>query len=158
MHSTWPNHQIEIRCHNNIEATDYKTNSLWPSSGPQNLPSYGLNPCGNCLMMPYLKEGSDHVRSRLSDQQIYVTALIRFVYGPNKFPLLLIKVAWSIPYLRYPYGPDRIWIRSTLLVISIYCLLLPFVLILASVWLCHNLFKPAYIRKNNKIFLNMLLK
>ena len=46
-------------------------------------------------------------------------------------------------YLRYPYGPDSIRIKSTLLVIIIYCLLLPSVLIFASVWLCHNLFKPA---------------
>ena len=99
----------------------------------------------NCLIFPYLKKGSDRFRSRLPDQKIYVTALIRFVYGPNKLPLLLTKAAWSIPYLRYPYGPDRILIRSTLLVIRIYCLLLPmpFVSIFASVWLCHNLFKPA---------------
>ena len=100
-------------------------------------------PCGNCLILPYLKKGSDQIRSRLTDQKIFVTALIRFVYGPNKLPLLLTKATWSILYLRYPYGPDRILIRSTLLVIRIYCLLLPFVSIFASVWLCHNLFKPA---------------
>ena len=80
---------------------------------------------------------------RLSDQKIYVTALITFVYGQNKLPLLLSKAAWSISYLRYPCGSDKIRIGSTLLVIRIYCLLLPFVLIFASVWIYHNLFKPA---------------
>ena len=43
--------------------------------------------------LPYLKKGSDQVRSRLPGQKIYVTALIRFVYGPNKRPILITKAA-----------------------------------------------------------------
>ena len=42
LHITSPNPQIQIRCHNNIETTDFKTSPLWSSSGPQNLPYYGL--------------------------------------------------------------------------------------------------------------------
>ena len=49
--------------------------------------------------LPYLKKGSDHVRSRLPDQKIYVTALIRFVYGPNKLPLLT-KAFAAVAYKR----------------------------------------------------------
>ena len=78
------------------------------------------HPVWKLLFFPYLKKGSDQVRGKLPDQQIDVTALIRFVYGPNKLPLLLTKAVWSIPYLRHPYGLDRMRIRSTLLVIRIY--------------------------------------
>ena len=80
------------------------------------------------LLTGYNRNGTAPV-VRIGSTPIFspgVMALIRSVYGPNKVSLLLTEEAWSIPYLRYPYGSDRIRIRSTLLVIRILCLMLPF--------------------------------
>ena len=53
--------------------------------------------------LPYLKKGSDQVRWRLPDQQIYVTDLMRSVYGPN-----IIINQGNLKYTLFTV-PVRLW-------------------------------------------------